>query len=251
LVISACDEDAPISFNQITEYVTSVRTSDGTVQGQLISAEDSAPEPSGDAPPTTVSPGEATVALGGTTLSTVRTEDNRQFNSVLVVIDLATGFFRLDFPTPVTSAQILVTLQTELPNQEFQIGYAVIDTAGRVGQFASTAVTIGEGGDIPTLGDYDPCGSGIEGLCESDARCLVLSGVSPEPGGFCAPGCAGAASACPEKEGFPGACLLGDASDPGGDPVNCVLNCDADGNCPSGMSCNEVGGVNICLPPAP
>ena len=160
LLAGACSEESPTAPEggaSIADLIASA-SFDGS-PGELTA--DGIPRPGGG--PSISAAGNATVVNGGTaTLTVTATEP---FRKVIVagsapiagLFAAVNGFYEIDLPISVTSADVLLTFPQTLPSGPFDIFLSAEDADGNVGptrKFTFNALTVGTG-DIQVTVNWD------------------------------------------------------------------------------------------------
>jgi len=161
-VAVACGTSSPTSPSgtSVTNFLSGASTSGGApVQGSQQSG--TPPAPNGG--PTATTGGNGSAVAGGS--SGVAVSGSAPFQSVVVsassssgsaslfvpgglggprtsATSTATGFFRIDLPSPVTSQTIVVTFSRSIPAAAFNIQIQLISATGAVGAVATLPVTV-------------------------------------------------------------------------------------------------------------
>lgn len=182
VLLSACNQnsDSPISPSSAVELGLANITASASVGESEGTLEQGAAPAPGDGPTITAA-GNATVVNGGTLVVTVGSATPFQTIYVFVrgdALGLAVeanggigGFYRINLPSPQTSAPVLLTFPQEVPLREFELLFAAADPAGTVGEYVGlpTTVTIVGTGDVQVTLSWD---------ADSDVDLHVI-----EPGG--------------------------------------------------------------------
>jgi hypothetical protein len=170
LVLAGCG-DAGLkenNFPPMSDVITSVATVDGTVAGSYLEGDRPA---AGNGPTITVS-GVPTAINGGSLRATVTSPT--PFSRVVVSMTYLDGYYELNLPAPVTSADVILTLSPQAPQATLGLQYGVAAAGGELGAMLSqniNMIRVGSGDvqvsvawDAPTDVDLhviDPSGEEI------------------------------------------------------------------------------------------
>ncbi|MGE0354525.1 MAG: YfaP family protein [Gemmatimonadales bacterium] len=137
LTLGGCggDKNSP-SPDQVQDFITSVVTASGNIQATRQSG---SPPAQGSGPTVTIS-GLASVINGGSAQVTV--DGSGTFNTVVLYINGATGYYVLTLPSPTNTVNLLLTLSQNLPANSFNIVYGAGTGTNGLGTYASTPVSV-------------------------------------------------------------------------------------------------------------
>jgi hypothetical protein len=138
---AGCGDDGGPGQVTIQDFVVAMSSLDGTIDGSFNA--DNAPAASGG--PTLTATGSGTIITGGSTQ--VGLSASGEFVTIVVSIEGVAGSWRMTVPATLLSS-LLLTFAAQLPQDDFDLRFQVIDDAGgisSVSEVATSVVTVGTG----------------------------------------------------------------------------------------------------------
>ena len=141
LLAAGCGDDGGPAQVTMQDFIVAMSSLDGTIDGNYNA--DNAPAAS--AGPTLTATSSGTIITGGSTQ--VGLSASGEFVTIIVSIEGVPGSWRMTVPSA-TLATLLLTFAAQIPQDNFNLSYQVIDGAGGVSavdEVATTVVTVGTG----------------------------------------------------------------------------------------------------------
>jgi hypothetical protein len=159
LVVAGCSKSSSNSptSQQLSDFVGSVTTSDGSVTAALQRGSPPAANGGPAVTPTVSGSSSVAVASGGSGLVTLRAASPFQTVNVSVIDDPLDGYFKLDLPVATTSTTIVLKLGPSVPVSTFQTVFSValgtsVGPSSSIANSVKTPTNVVVGGTSPTLG---------------------------------------------------------------------------------------------------